>query len=273
MYQYSSLVETQWEHLPKVFGSEQLSYEPIKSPFNIVNNPLQTPSSFCSSSTINLVNFQPQQYDQINVPDWCFEFPKTTTSETYTPMMFSQQACGDNFTNNTKQDPPLSQLTSSLHSVAESFLSSSVDSHSSQKDSDFDSYAEKYSNFQPQNISFYEHLPQENDELLKDDGATDEKTIEISFKRNQLSSSTKTEKQHPQPHGVNCVTSSNSHPTCKRRIRWTNDLHESFMIIVNRLGGPEKAKPKAILEEMMKLDNLLSISHIKSHLQVKLYIY
>nr|KYP70595.1 hypothetical protein KK1_009815 [Cajanus cajan] len=41
------------------------------------------------------------------------------------------------------------------------------------------------------------------------------------------------------------------------------------MMIVKSLGGPEKAKPKAILE-MMKSD-LLSISHVKSHLQVKLF--
>ncbi|CAL0311056.1 unnamed protein product [Lupinus luteus] len=237
-----------------------MSFEPIKSPFNIVNNPLQKPPRFCLSSTKNLVNFQAQQYDQINVPGWCFEFPNTT-SETYTPMMFSQQACGDNFTNTTKQDPPLSQITSSLHSVAESFLSSSVDSHSSQKDGDFGSYAEKYSDFQPENISFYEHFPQENDKLLRNDGVTDKKSIEISFQQNQLSSSTKPEKQHPQPSPSRRAT------TSKRRIRWTIDLHESFMITVNSLGGPEKAKPRAILEEMVKSNNLLSISNIKSHLQ------
>ncbi|OIW13335.1 hypothetical protein TanjilG_02855 [Lupinus angustifolius] len=234
MYQYSSLVGTQWEQLPKVVGSEQQSFELIKSPFNIDNNPLQTPPNFCSSSTKNLVNFQAQQYDEIKVPDWCFEFPNTT-SETYTPMMFSQKACGDNFTNATKQDPPLSQITSSLHSVAESFLSSSVDSHSSQKDSDFGSYAEKYSDFQLENITFYENFPRENDKLLSDDGVADEKSIEISFQQNQLSSSTKPEKQPP----TSSNYASRRATTSKGRIRWTNDLHESFMIIVNRLGGPE----------------------------------
>jgi SHAQKYF class myb-like DNA-binding protein len=37
------------------------------------------------------------------------------------------------------------------------------------------------------------------------------------------------------------------------------------MMIVDHLGGPDKAKPKAILD-MMK-SNSLSLSHVKSHLQ------
>ncbi|CAL0302486.1 unnamed protein product [Lupinus luteus] len=188
MYQYSSLMGIQWEHLAKVVGSEQVSFEPIKSPINIVDNPLQTQPSFCSSATKSLVNFQPQQYNQyeIDVPNWCLEFPKTTN--TYPSMMFSQQACGDNFTNSTKKDTPSSQFTrSSLHSVAESFLSSSVDSEcSSEKNSNFASYAEKYSNFQPDNIAFYEHFSEERDKLLRDDAAKDERVLEISFQRNQM---------------------------------------------------------------------------------------
>ncbi|XP_019418723.1 PREDICTED: myb family transcription factor PHL5-like isoform X2 [Lupinus angustifolius] len=251
MYQYSSLMGIQWEHFAKVVGSDQLSFEPIKSPINIVDNPLQTPPSFCSS---------------IDVPNWCFEFPKTTN--TYSSMMFSQQACGDNFTNFTIKDTPSSEFTrSSLHSVAESFMSCSADSEcSSEKNGNFASDAEKYSNFQPDNIAFYEHFSQERDKLVRGDAAKDERGLEISFQRNQP------EKQSPQPRGLTCVTSSNNSaskrtPNGKRRIRWTKDLHEPFMMIVNRLGGPEKAKPKAILEEMIKSDNLLSISHVKSHLQ------
>ncbi|KAK7259506.1 hypothetical protein RIF29_25114 [Crotalaria pallida] len=266
MYQYSSHMGTQWEpymgisNVAKVVGPEQLSFEPI-------NNPLQsTPPSFCSSATKSLVNFQAlPQYElhQIDVPGWSFEYPKTTTETYSSSLMFStQKASGDNFTNNTtKHDPPSSQFTSSLHSVAESFLSSSADSHSS---------SEKYNNFQPDSITFYKHFQEEGDKLLRDDAATDEKAIEISFQGNQLSSCTKPEKQCPRPRGLTSDTSSNSAsrraPTGKRRIRWTKDLHEPFMMIVNRLGGPEKAKPKAILE-MMKSDNFLSISHVKSHLQ------
>nr|XP_016459462.1 PREDICTED: protein PHR1-LIKE 1-like isoform X5 [Nicotiana tabacum] len=67
-----------------------------------------------------------------------------------------------------------------------------------------------------------------------------------------------------------CISSSNVTPeraetTKKRRITWTQDLHEQFCECVNRLGGAKKATPKAILKLMNCYE--LSISNIKSHLQ------
>jgi len=58
----------------------------------------------------------------------------------------------------------------------------------------------------------------------------------------QLESSIKQDKQSS-PCGFDFATSINSDfkitAKGKRRLRWTNELNESFIMIVNQLGGPE----------------------------------
>ncbi|XP_071716459.1 uncharacterized protein [Rutidosis leptorrhynchoides] len=50
------------------------------------------------------------------------------------------------------------------------------------------------------------------------------------------------------------------------RLRWTPDLHQSFVHAIHTLGGPDKATPKLVLQ-MMDIRGL-TISHVKSHLQM-----
>ncbi|GFQ08173.1 putative myb family transcription factor at1g14600 [Phtheirospermum japonicum] len=50
------------------------------------------------------------------------------------------------------------------------------------------------------------------------------------------------------------------------RLRWTPHLHNCFIHAIDRLGGHDKATPKLVLQ-LMDIRGL-TISHVKSHLQV-----
>ncbi|XP_047968168.1 protein PHR1-LIKE 1-like [Salvia hispanica] len=67
------------------------------------------------------------------------------------------------------------------------------------------------------------------------------------------------------PFGQQPAATPNAVASSKMRIRWSQDLHERFVDCVNRLGGADKARPKAILQ-LMDTEGL-TIFHVKSHLQ------
>ncbi|XP_042020138.1 myb family transcription factor PHL13-like isoform X2 [Salvia splendens] len=67
------------------------------------------------------------------------------------------------------------------------------------------------------------------------------------------------------PFGQQPAATPNTVASSKMRIRWSQDLHERFVDCVNRLGGADKARPKAILQ-LMDTEGL-TIFHVKSHLQ------
>ncbi|KAL2998524.1 hypothetical protein AAZX31_09G104200 [Glycine max] len=117
-------------------------------------------------------------------------------------------------------------------SVVDSFLSSDEDTFC-------DTYSE-YSELPCHEVSLYEHFRHENN-ILESNYSAPVNEVEVV-----------------------CATSGMV-PTRKNRIKWTKDLHEQFVVAVNSLGGPQKAKPKAVLQMMNS--KLLTIFHVKSHLQ------
>ncbi|KAI3412244.1 HTH myb-type domain-containing protein, partial [Psidium guajava] len=121
--------------------------------------------------------------------------------------------------------------------------------------------ADKCYGFQYTNSQQSKALAHRQDKLLRDNAASVWRNLSIpsTEKKDQ-----KLEKQPSKFPSVNTM-SGGSILSNKTRIRWTQDLHEKFVECVNRLGGAEKATPKAILK-LMDSDGL-TIFQIKSHLQ------
>nr|QSD99725.1 MYB family transcription factor [Melilotus albus] len=219
----------QWDY-------EHQSYDPLEDISTIIHG---------SNANETYMNFQAQQHHQhqFDIPIWSNEISMPTTTDS--PFMYCQASKDNYYSENiTKQD----QQTTCFKLVAESLMSSSEDSlSSSEKCSEFPSCSDK--------------------KVLEGDFAPDQRSHEFSFQKNQEWESCIKQDKNSSPCGFDFATSINSDfkitAKGKRRLRWSEELNESFIMIVNQLGGPEKAKPKAILQ-MMGV-NVLTISHVKSH--------
>ncbi|XP_062166915.1 myb family transcription factor PHL4-like [Alnus glutinosa] len=205
--------------------SEHYVFDPFESPA----------SAFHAAGTYMDLLQQHDEHQVGNIPPLCSQFP------THDSNILLCQSSHCNFSIDSVHDQAGSNFRDTLQSLVKSQLCSNQCISSSEKPNKIP--CNNMSNPFPhaQNIL----LLGENDALVR-------KQLSVPSDANQ---------------GLNvCYNSlSRQAPSNKKRIRWTQDLHDQFVKTVDQLGGAEKATPKAILKLMNS--NLLTILQVKSHLQ------
>ncbi|XP_047333772.1 myb family transcription factor PHL5-like [Impatiens glandulifera] len=202
-----------------------------------------SPQFGIQSPTGDSSHYQNFGLDQIGVPDYHMDF----------------QAVNPRFPSQIYKN--CDQQTTNSHSSGDSFgiidMSRHVDSNGYGKNHYFSSSERSYA------IPCYNVTERERLSQLK------RKFLDSSVKENLTGSQFVHWNQSPRPHGCSASAGNSvctdSAGASKTRIRWTQDLHNRFVECVKRIGGAEKATPKAILN-LMDLEGL-TIFHVKSHLQ------